>query len=188
MTTLTLNEAADFLRQGDNFLILTHGRPDGDTIGSGSALCRLLRGLGKQTFLLSNEDLTPRLGFLCGDLLAPEGFVPEAVVATDVATRALLCKNAASFGDRVDLSIDHHRLRQKHPVGRQLCGHRRADLAAGGNAGVFSCARFLRCCLHRHLHRYRLFLLFQHHTPDPSDRRFVHGKRGGFLPPEPAAF
>lgn len=108
MTTLTLNEAADFLRQGDDFLILTHGRPDGDTIGSGSALCRLLRGLGKQAFLLPNEDLTPRLGFLCGDLLAPEGFVPGAVVATDVATRALLCKNAAPFGDRVDLCIDHH--------------------------------------------------------------------------------
>ena len=64
MTTLTLNEAADFLRQKDDFLILTHGRPDGDTIGSGSALCRLLRGLGKQAFLLPNEDLTPRLGFL----------------------------------------------------------------------------------------------------------------------------
>ena len=108
MTTLTLNEAADFLRQGDDFLILTHGRPDGDTIGSGSALCRLLRGLGKQAFLLPNEDLTPRLSFLCGDLLAPEGFVPGAVVATDVATRALLCKNAAPFGDRVDLCIDHH--------------------------------------------------------------------------------
>ena len=103
MTTLTLNEAADFLRQGDDFLILTHGRPDGDTIGSGSALCRLLRGLGKQAFLLPNEDLTPRLGFLCGDLLAPEGFVPGAV-----ATRELLCKNAAPFGDRVDLCIDHH--------------------------------------------------------------------------------
>lgn len=108
MTTLTLNEAADFLRQNDDFLILTHGRPDGDTIGSGSALCRLLRGLGKQAFLLPNEDLTPRLGFLCGDLLAPEGFVPGAVVATDVATRELLCKNAAPFGDRVDLCIDHH--------------------------------------------------------------------------------
>ena len=90
------------LRQKDDFLILTHGRPDGDTIGSGSALCRLLRGLGKQAFLLPNEDLTPRLGFLCGDLLAPEGFVPGAVVATDVATRELLCKNAAPFGDRVD--------------------------------------------------------------------------------------
>ena len=98
MTTLTLNEAADFLRQGDDFLILTHGRPDGDTIGSGSALCRLLRRLGKQAFLLPNEDLTPRLDFLYGDLLAPEGFVPGAVVATDVATRELLCKTPRPLG------------------------------------------------------------------------------------------
>ncbi len=108
MSTLTLNEAAGFLRQGDDFLILTHGRPDGDTVGSASALCRLLRGLGKQAFLLPNEDLTPRLGFFCQDLLAPDSFVPGAVVAVDVATRELLCKNAAPFAERVDLCIDHH--------------------------------------------------------------------------------
>ena len=34
--------------------------------------------------------------------------MPGAVVSADVATRELLCKNAAPFGDRVDLCIDHH--------------------------------------------------------------------------------
>ena len=44
--TLTRNETADFLLKNDNFAILTHRRPDGDTIGSSAALCRILRKVG----------------------------------------------------------------------------------------------------------------------------------------------
>ena len=40
---MTLNEAAAFLNARNDFLILTHKRPDGDTVGSGAALCRLHR-------------------------------------------------------------------------------------------------------------------------------------------------
>lgn len=50
-TPLTLNETAEFLRQRDGFLILTHRRPDGDTVGSAAALCRLLRWLGKTAWM-----------------------------------------------------------------------------------------------------------------------------------------
>ena len=39
--TVTLAECAERLRSADDILILTHGRPDGDTIGSGAALCAL---------------------------------------------------------------------------------------------------------------------------------------------------
>ena len=37
--------AAELLRQ-DRFLLLTHKNPDGDTIGSASALCSALRRMG----------------------------------------------------------------------------------------------------------------------------------------------
>ena len=43
---MTVRETAAFLRQHDNYLILTHKRPDGDTIGCAAALCRALRGKG----------------------------------------------------------------------------------------------------------------------------------------------
>ena len=39
-------QTAAFLKEHDNYLILTHVRPDGDTLGSGAALCRILRKLG----------------------------------------------------------------------------------------------------------------------------------------------
>ena len=40
---LTLPEAAARLRACDRVLILTHKRPDGDTIGCAMAMCRMLR-------------------------------------------------------------------------------------------------------------------------------------------------
>ena len=43
---MTVKETAAFLRQHDNYLILTHKRPDGDTIGCAAALCEGLRALG----------------------------------------------------------------------------------------------------------------------------------------------
>ena len=47
MKNLTRTETADFLAAHDHYLILTHTRPDGDTIGSAAALCLGLRSLGK---------------------------------------------------------------------------------------------------------------------------------------------
>ena len=52
MTSLTRRETAQWLHQHDNFLILTHRRPDGDTIGSAAVLCRGLRQLGKTAHVL----------------------------------------------------------------------------------------------------------------------------------------
>ena len=45
-------EAAQFLKHHDNYLILTHKRPDGDTIGCAAGLCRALRTLGKTAYVL----------------------------------------------------------------------------------------------------------------------------------------
>ena len=40
-------EFAAALRDRDAILILSHLRPDGDTLGSGAALCSALRRMGK---------------------------------------------------------------------------------------------------------------------------------------------
>ena len=48
MTKITRNDAADILKSADKILILTHQSPDGDTLGSGYAICRALRLLNKQ--------------------------------------------------------------------------------------------------------------------------------------------
>ena len=60
MKHLTLNEVAEFLRGHDNYTILTHRRPDGDTVGCADALCRVLRALGKQAVIWDNPDKIQR--------------------------------------------------------------------------------------------------------------------------------
>ena len=44
---LGIQETAAYLRELDDVLLLTHVRPDGDTIGSAAALCQALRDMGK---------------------------------------------------------------------------------------------------------------------------------------------
>ena len=101
-------EAAAFLRAHDNYLILTHKRPDGDTIGCGAGLCRALRKLGKTAYALPSLDASSKLARYLDGLAAPEDFAPDTVVSTDVATENLLPDNAQPWRGRIDLAIDHH--------------------------------------------------------------------------------
>jgi len=54
---MTIQETAALLQTMDRVLLLTHVRPDGDTIGSAAALCRALRDLGKTAYLLPNPGI-----------------------------------------------------------------------------------------------------------------------------------
>ena len=105
---MTYLECGQFFKSHDNYLILTHKRPDGDTIGCGVGLCQMLRAMGKTAWLLESRDATKGFrGYLEG-CVAPEDYVPQTVVSVDVATTGLLPPNAQPYVDRVDLAIDHH--------------------------------------------------------------------------------
>lgn len=105
---LTVAETAALLREFDDVLILTHVRPDGDTVGCAAALCEALRGLGKRAYLLHNPEETRTTAPYFAPYKAPEGFVPQNVVSTDVSVLELLPENARAYADRIDLAIDHH--------------------------------------------------------------------------------
>ena len=106
---MTVTEAAAFLREHDNYLILTHKRPDGDTIGCAAGLCRGLRGLGKTAHICPGTGATPIfLPYLEG-LMAPEGFAPDTVVSVDIAARSLFTDAGRPWLERgIDLAVDHH--------------------------------------------------------------------------------
>ena len=97
---LTAQETAAALRGMDNVLILTHVRPDGDTIGCAAALCQALRDTGKTAYLLYNPEITATYAPCAAPYWAPEGFAPEHVVSTDIAALNLLPDNAAAYADR----------------------------------------------------------------------------------------
>ena len=50
--SITVQRCAEFLREHDNYLVMTHRRPDGDTLGSAGALCLVLREMGKTVYNL----------------------------------------------------------------------------------------------------------------------------------------
>ena len=105
---MTRTEFCAFLRGHDNFVILTHRRPDGDTIGSAAALCRGLRQLGKTAFVLTNEQFTPRFqpfldGLTCDAL--PAG---ATVISADIASEGLLSFDAVRLQLMPVCAVDHH--------------------------------------------------------------------------------
>ena len=105
---MTPLEAAELLKKHDHYLILTHVRPDGDTIGCAAGLCRSLRQAGKEAFVLHNPEATSLFTPYLEGLVAPEGYEPETVVAVDMAARGLFPDNAKRYLERVELTIDHH--------------------------------------------------------------------------------
>ena len=108
MKNLTRADAAEFLKKQDNFVILTHVRPDGDTVGSSAALCLGLRSLGKTAHVLRNPGITPRYAWLHEGLTVEEAGENDTIVSTDVASPGMLPQEFQHLLDRVALRIDHH--------------------------------------------------------------------------------
>ena len=104
--TVELQEAASFLREHDNFTILTHAHPDGDTLGSGFGLCLLLRSLGKKANVVCNDEIPKKFDYLVSE---NQSFVEKTVVAVDIADTELMgSRIKKEYGERVNLCIDHH--------------------------------------------------------------------------------
>jgi len=108
MKKLTLNEAADFLLSHDHYTILTHCRPDGDTLGSSAALCRILRNMGKTAHLLKNDEITDRFAWLHEGLTKEEAAEGDTLVTVDVASPGMLPEKFEKYLGRIALRIDHH--------------------------------------------------------------------------------
>ena len=106
---MTYEEAAQWLRLHDRYLILTHRRPDGDTVGSAVGLCKGLRALGKTAWICPGLGETSLFTPYLEGCIAPEGYEPDTVVSVDIAARGLFTQRGQAWLARgVDLAIDHH--------------------------------------------------------------------------------
>ena len=100
---MTRNECARYLAEHDNFCILTHARPDGDTLGSASALCVGLRQLGKNAYLLHNDGASPFLDRCQLGLTKELPGEQDVLVTVDVASPSLLPANAQPLLGRIGM-------------------------------------------------------------------------------------
>lgn len=104
--TVDICGAVSFLKENDNFTILTHGHPDGDALGSGYGLCLALRAMGKKANVVCNDPIPKKFGYL---VVPDEQFEEQTVVAVDIADTQLLgSKVKEKYEQRVELCIDHH--------------------------------------------------------------------------------
>ena len=108
MKTMNRAETADYLKQHDHYCILSHCRPDGDTVGCSAALCRILRAMGKTAHVLYNEEVTDMFSWLHEGLTKERAEQGDIIVSTDVAAVSLLPRSSAPLRDKIDLRIDHH--------------------------------------------------------------------------------
>lgn len=97
--------AADMLLEMDDIVLLMHKNPDGDTLGSGFALCAALRALGKRVNPRCDSPISPRYGYMTVPMPDME-FEPAVYVAVDTADVKLLGETYKNTP--VTLCIDHH--------------------------------------------------------------------------------
>lgn len=108
MTELTRVDCADWLLARDHFTILTHRKPDGDTLGSAAALCRGLRLAGKTAHILENPEVTALYAPLVEGLCKAQVQEGDVLVAVDVAADTMLPRAYDHLKNCIDLRIDHH--------------------------------------------------------------------------------
>ena len=101
-----ISNVTSFLKSHDNFTIITHAHPDGDTLGSGYGLCLALRALGKKANVINNEEIPSKFRYL---EVEPQDFEEQTVVAVDIADVTLMGNDMIEkYSNKVDLCIDHH--------------------------------------------------------------------------------
>lgn len=105
---MNIRETALWLRERDNFLIITHRRPDGDTLGCAAGLAAGLIEAGKTAYMLFNPEATARYTPYVEKYWAPDGYQPSFVIAVDIATPDLFPRGGDAYVRDIALCIDHH--------------------------------------------------------------------------------
>ncbi|MBN2653934.1 MAG: bifunctional oligoribonuclease/PAP phosphatase NrnA [Nitrospirae bacterium] len=112
----------DFLKSSDNFIIAVHFDPDGDCLGSASALSEALRSIGKKTTLFCETTVAAPYNFMPGseEFKRPDQFSSQGVssasfdslivVDANSLSRVVKNQNKEFFSDFKGRSavIDHH--------------------------------------------------------------------------------
>ena len=108
MKNINVKECVALLKEYDNYLILSHRHPDGDTLGSAFALKRALDLLGKKSMVRCNDEMANKFSYLWQDVDNSE-IAFDKIIAVDVADKKLLGDEFQDkYGDTVFLCIDHH--------------------------------------------------------------------------------
>lgn len=100
-------DCIELLKNHDEFLILSHEHPDGDTLGCAFALCEILRLMGKKRSFACCDEISKDFSYLTASF-SPDEVTDPFIVAVDVADEKLLGSLRDIYGGKINLCIDHH--------------------------------------------------------------------------------
>lgn len=108
-----LKEAGQFIKGYDEFLLVSHVHPDGDTISSTLAMAHILQSLGKRYEIVDQDPIPDRFRYLpmVEQFHEPVQILKKfsKVITLDVADRKRMGEVENLFADDVEiLNIDHH--------------------------------------------------------------------------------
>ncbi len=104
---LTLAGVCGFLKRNNDYIILTHISPDGDTLGSAYALALGLISKGKRAMVVCNDEIPAKYEYFTKAAdLKPIDY--KTIIAVDVADAKLLGSLYEKYADKIELTIDHH--------------------------------------------------------------------------------
>lgn len=133
----------DFIKANDKFILMPHRNPDGDCLGSVTALAYALRSIGKTAFVSLPDEPSDRLAYLWDEALrTPADFCAEACIAVDVASPDMLGDLRSVF-EQFDKTacIDHHATNGGFATANLIKPH-----AAAAGEIVFELIRDELCC------------------------------------------
>ncbi|MCW2971825.1 MAG: phosphoesterase RecJ domain protein, partial [Thermoleophilia bacterium] len=107
-----LDEIASELLANDKFVVVSHLNPDGDAIGSSSALEQLLLQLGKDVIVyIPGAVVPPEFEFVRSPTLTddiPDDIAERVLVAVDCGNESRVKNDALLASAKRVLNIDHH--------------------------------------------------------------------------------
>ena len=104
---IDLKQCASLIREHNEFVIISHEHPDGDTLGSAFALAEILKIMGKKR-VVKCSDKIPKDFYYMTDSYVADDVTDPFIITVDVADQKLLGDMVFLYGGRVDLCIDHH--------------------------------------------------------------------------------
>lgn len=113
MENNSFDEIAKKLMESESVLIYPHVNMDGDALGSAAAVCHGLRSLGKQCYVLIEDEIPRNLTFLDkGYCTADQNCIlqPDVSFCLDCGDVSRFLKRKDKFAQgKVTICIDHHR-------------------------------------------------------------------------------
>lgn len=108
----TIKEICQKLKEHENIFIIPHVNMDGDALGSAVALCRALRIMNKNAFILLEDEISANISFMAKDYCTHD----QGIIEPDLSI-CIDCGQVDRFKEREEaflkaketMCIDHHK-------------------------------------------------------------------------------